>query len=288
MHRRRFVAAGALSALVPHTHAAARPLRITYGIVWPCSTLITEIAASVLRRHLNVAVELLSAPGAPMWEAVAAGRADVLLCAWLPTTHAAYWQRYRHRVIDCATVASGTWLGLAVPDYVPIDSIDQLRDAHASLGDRIVGIDAGAGLMLRTREAIARYELRDLQLLTSSTVAMQAQLARAVERRRPIVVTAWKPLGIWARHPLKRLADPLGVFGTGDRIDALITPSLPQRAPRVVDFLRRYRLPLPEIEAMMLRLDDGVPLARVTSDWLRGHAAEIARWTQGDARPAMR
>ncbi|OIQ70025.1 glycine betaine-binding protein OpuAC precursor [mine drainage metagenome] len=205
----------------------------------------------------------------------------MLLCAWLPTTHAAYWQRYRGRLIDLATVASGTWLGLAVPDYVDIDSIDQLRGAHARFGNRIVGIDAGAGLMLRARAALDSYRLHEMQLLTSSTVAMQSQLSRAIERRHWIVVTAWKPLGIWSRHALKPLADPAGVFGSGDRIDTLITPSLPRREPRVVDLLRRFQLPLGDIEAMMVRLEDGVPPARVTSDWIDAHADDVARWTHG-------
>ena len=281
MHRRHFVASGALATLAPRVPAAERPLRFTYGLNWPCSTLIAQIAATVVRRHLHVAVELISAPGAPMWEAVAAGRADVLLGAWLPTTNGAYWKRYRHRLIDLATVTNGAWLGLAVPDYVDVDSIVQLRTTHARFGNRIVGIDAGAGLMLRTREAIARYRLHDMQLLTSSTVAMQSQLSRAIERRQWIVVTAWKPLGIWSRHALKPLADPARVYGSGDRIDNLATPSLPRRAPRVVDFLRRFQLPLAELEAMMVRLDDGVPPERVSADWIDAHADEVARWTGG-------
>ena len=141
-------------------------------------------------------------------------------------------------------------------------------------------VTAGAGLMLCAREALVRYQLPGMQLLTSSTVAMQTQLSPAIERRKWIVVTAWKPLGIWSRHALKPLADPAGVFGSGDRIDTLITPSLPQRAPRVVDFLRCFELPLGDIDAMMARLDDRVPPEQVTADRIDTHTDDIARWTR--------
>ncbi len=77
-----------------------------------------------------------------------------------------------------------------------MDSLEGLNNYHARFHDRIVGIEAGAGLMINTRKALKVYGMHDMSLLTSSTAAMQAQLQRAIERKDWIVVTAWKPLGI--------------------------------------------------------------------------------------------
>ena len=282
LHRRTFLAGVALaaSALAQPALAAPAPVGLTYVQAWPSSNLTTHIAATIIRQKLQVPVQLTSTSAGPMWAAVASGRADALLTAWLPTTHATYWARYKDQLTDLGPITTGTWLGLAVPKYVPINSLTELDAAHAKFGNRIVGIEAGAGLMINTHKAIKDYGMHDMQLLTSSTAAMQAQLARAVAHKQWIVVTAWKPLGIWSRFPLKTLDDPKHVYGVSGHIDAVINPALEKREPRVVEFLRRFKLPLDDIQAMMVQLDKGVPLGEVTSGWLRAHAAEVGHWTQ--------
>ncbi|MDD2407698.1 MAG: glycine betaine ABC transporter substrate-binding protein [Tepidiphilus sp.] len=281
MKRRHFLflsSAAALASFVPRAFAQSATVRITYVKSWPDSNLNTNIAAHILREHLGQTVELINTDAGPMWAAVATGRADATLTAWLPTTHQVYWERYKDQVINLGPITEGTWLGLAVPDYVPIDSIEEL-DAHADrFGRRIVGIEAGAGIMINTQEAIEAYSIKNLRLINSSTPAMQAELARAVARKQWIVVTAWTPLGIWARFPLKQLADPKNIYGEQGHIDAVIHPNLQERSPETVEFLRRYKMPLDELQRMMLALDEGKALEAVTQEWLDRNRATIEQW----------
>ncbi|GAN80871.1 glycine betaine/proline transport system substrate-binding protein [Acidocella aminolytica 101 = DSM 11237] len=281
MQRRHFIAGTALatSSLAMPALAETTPLRLTYVQAWPSSNLTTHIAAEIIKTRLNMPVELISTSAGPMWAAVAEGHADALLTAWLPYTHQIYWQRYKQKVIDLGQVTSGTWLGLAVPDYVTIDSLTQIEANHAKFHNKITGIEAGAGIMLNTGKAIKAYDMHDMHLLTSSTAAMQAQLTRAVERKEWIVVTAWKPLGIWSRFKLKTLEDPKDIYGKAGHIDTIINPSLQKRAPKVVSFLRDFKLPLEDIEAMMVKLNNGEALSQVTAGWIKAHSAEVAAWT---------
>lgn len=282
MQRRLLMAFGAATAMAGWlplpARAAAPPVRITYVRAWPSSNLTTHIATDILRKDMGQKVELVSTEAGPMWATVASGRADATLTAWLPTTHHVYWERYKHKLIDLGPVTSGTWLGLAVPSYVPLDSLSQIDSHHARFGDRIVGIEAGAGLMINTSKAIQAYHMRHMSLLTSSTAAMQEQLQRAIARKQWIVVTAWKPLGIWARFDLKPLQDPQHVYGMAGHIDAVINPRLQQRAPQVVPFLRALRLPIGDIQAMMVELDKGQTLPSVTAGWIAAHRAQIRSW----------
>ncbi|EUJ46512.1 glycine betaine/L-proline ABC transporter substrate-binding protein [Listeria fleischmannii FSL S10-1203] len=61
-------------------------------------------------------------------------------------------------------------------------------DAKKPLGEQInytiTGIDAGAGIMLSTQNAIKAYKLDDYnwQLQTSSTAAMTSTLEKAIKR----------------------------------------------------------------------------------------------------------
>ena len=284
MQRRDFMAfaaaTAAMAGLPATAQAAPDAVRLTYVEAWPSSNLTTHIVAAILRQDMHRKVELTSTEAGPMWAAVASGRADATLTAWLPTTHHVYWERYRHKVRDLGPVTRGTWLGLAVPDYVPLDSIEQLEANHAKFGDHIVGIEAGAGIMINTQKAIQAYGLQDMSLLTSSTAAMQAQLQRAVARKQWIVVTAWKPLGIWARFPLKPLRDPKDIYGRAGHIDTVINPRLQQRDPQVARLLGEFRLPIGDIQTMMVELGKGRTLQQVSDAWIAANRTRIEAWVK--------
>ncbi|WP_079416790.1 glycine betaine ABC transporter substrate-binding protein [Thiomonas intermedia] len=285
MQRRQFLSLGAVAAAtavtgMPAFAADKAPIRMTYVAAWPSSNLTTHIAASIIEKKLGHATHLTSTDAGPMWASVASGRSDAMLTAWLPTTHQVYWDKYKKDVVDLGAVTDGTWLGLAVPTYVPVNTIAELEAHHAQFKNRITGIEAGAGIMLNTRKAIKAYDLKDMELLTSSTAAMEAQLKRAVARKDWIVVTAWKPLGIWAQFPLKALDDPQHVYGVSGHIDAIVNPKLEKSAPRVVQFLRDFKLPLDDIQAMMVELNSGKSLPDVTAKWIADHQTQVNTWTQ--------
>ena len=197
--------------------------------------------------------------------------ADATLTAWLPSMSKPYWDRYQHQLAILAVLARGTWAGLAVPNYVPIDDISQL-DAHAARFEhRIVGIEPGVGVMLNTRRAMQVYGLRHMRLMSSSTAAMQALCARAVARHGWVVATAWKPLAMWAHLPMKALRDPAHVYGEGDDIVTVAHPSLQARNPVAWEFLCRFRLPLDEMQSMMADLQQGQSIALIVQNWMRTH-----------------
>ncbi|WP_372459162.1 glycine betaine ABC transporter substrate-binding protein [Alkalihalobacillus deserti] len=51
---------------------------------------------------------------------------DAAVGAWLPTTHADYYAQYEGDFEDLGSNLHGTALGLVVPTYMDIDSIEDL------------------------------------------------------------------------------------------------------------------------------------------------------------------
>jgi len=49
-----------------------------------------------------------------------------MVAAWLPGTHAEYYNTYKNDLIDLGPNLEGTKSGLVVPEYVDIDSIEDL------------------------------------------------------------------------------------------------------------------------------------------------------------------
>src|SRR5690625_3814016 len=86
--------------------------------------------------------------------ALADGEADIFFDTWLPNTHEDYWKQYGDDVIDVKVWYNGKATNhIAVPEYMDIDSIDELEEVGDEVDWQISGIDAGAGLMRLTKGA---------------------------------------------------------------------------------------------------------------------------------------
>lgn len=61
-----------------------------------------------------------------VFESVANGDADATLAAWLPATHKDFYEKHQDELIDLGPNLIGAKIGLTVPSYMDIDSIEDL------------------------------------------------------------------------------------------------------------------------------------------------------------------
>ena len=95
-------------------------------VAWESEVASTNVIAEVLRMQGYEPV-LRQVEIGPMYAAIASGKADAMVAAWLPTTSKAYYDKYKEDFVDLGPNLKGTKLGLVVPAYVEIDSIEDLR-----------------------------------------------------------------------------------------------------------------------------------------------------------------
>ena len=62
-----------------------------------------------------------------MFESIANGDGDATVAAWLPYTHKDFHERYEDDYIDLGPNLVGAKIGLTVPSYMDIDSIEDLQ-----------------------------------------------------------------------------------------------------------------------------------------------------------------
>ena len=92
-------------------------------------------------------------------------------------------------------------MGLVVPSYVTIRSIEELNEHKEKFRNEIIGIDVGAGLMNETERVIREYPV-ELTLKPSSGATMVAFLQKSIENKEWIVVTGWTPHWMFSRYDL--------------------------------------------------------------------------------------
>lgn len=64
---------------------------------------------------------------AVMFESVANGDADATAAAWLPMTHKDFYSKYEDKLEDLGPNLTGAKIGLVVPEYVDLTSIEELE-----------------------------------------------------------------------------------------------------------------------------------------------------------------
>ena len=259
---------------------AAKP-EITIGYVdgWADSVATTFTAATVIREKLGYEVKLMPVAAGIMWQGVARGKLDAMLSAWLPVTHGAYYDKMKDQVVDLGVNTPDAKIGLIVPDYVKINSIADLEAQKAEFGGRIIGIDAGAGVMLKADQAIKDYGL-DYKLVASSGSGMIAELTRAEKDQKPVVVTGWVPHWMFAKWKLKFLEDPKGVFGGSEHVDTVANPELEAKAKPVWDFLKKFAWKPGQVNEVMLAIQEGQTPEAAAKAWVAAHPEEVKSWLQ--------
>lgn len=276
---------GAATASAPATASTAKAgtvggksIKLAY-VEWSSCVAATNVVRAALEQQ-GYEVKTVSVSAAAMYAAVADGDADATVCAWLPSTQANYYDKTKAKLDNLGANMVGTQLGLVVPDYVTIDSIEQLKDNAAKFQDRIIGIDPGAGEMGLTQKVVKDYGL-PLKLIDGSGATMTAALKSAIDNQQWIVVTGWTPHWMWARWKLKYLKDPKGIYGTAESIDTLVRQGLKADSPEAYALLDGFSWTPAQMQVVMA--DNRKPEAEpydVAKQWVSQHAGIVAGWAK--------
>ncbi|MBT2442278.1 ABC transporter permease/substrate binding protein [Streptomyces sp. ISL-36] len=213
------------------------------------------------RRGYEVDTKQLEA-GA-LYTGLAGGQVDFQTDAWLPVTHAQYWEKYRNKLEDLGSWYGPTSLELSVPSYMKdIDSLDDLKGKSGQFKGRIIGIEPSAGMMgILKDKVLNEYGLKgEYKVVDGSTPGMLAELKRAYDKKEPVVVTLWSPHWAYATYDLKKLKDPKGTWGKGDGVHTLARKGFTGDNPEVGAWLKNFRLTekqLTDLEAAIQKTGKG-------------------------------
>ena len=277
--RRLLGAAATLVVAMSSTLASADSKTLSIGYVdgWSDSVATTHVAAEVIKAKLGYDVKLQAVATGIMWQGVATGKLDAMLSAWLPVTHGEYWAKNKDKVVDYGPNFKDAKIGLIVPEYVKAKSIEDLK-TDTTFKNKIVGIDAGSGVMLKTDEAIKAYGL-DYKLQASSGAAMIAELTRAEDKQESIAVTGWVPHWMFAKWKLRFLDDPKGIYGAAETVNSIGSKGLEKKAPEVAAFLKKFQWKYgQEIGEVMLAVQNGEKPEVAAKKWVEAHPDRVKEW----------
>ena len=258
------------------TPAVNTTVNIGY-VNWAEAVAVTYLWKEILEEK-DYTVNTTSLEVAPLFVGLNKGDLDVFMDAWLPTTHQTYWDQYKDTLDDYGVWYEGdAKIGLVVPKYVDINSVEDLKDKKADFGGQIIGIDPGAGLMKATATANDNYGL-GYEVVQSSEAAMMTALKKSYDAKQPIVITGWSPHWMFAKYDLKYLEDPKGDFGGAEAIHTLANKSFTASNPEVAKMLKAFKLDDQQIGTLEAYIDEGMAPQEAAKKWIGENRDIVDGW----------
>lgn len=209
---------------------------------WDEGVAASELWKAVLTEE-GYNVKLEYADAAPVYSGLSTADYDVVLDTWLPVTHKSYIEEYGEKIVDLGAWNEDAKLTLAVNADAPIDSLEELAANADKFGNKIIGIEPGAGLTEATTDSvIPGYGLDKMEYITSSTPAMLSELKTATTKGENIVVTLWRPHWAYDAFPVKDLKDPKGTLGEAEGIHSFSRADFDKDYPTLDGWLKDFKM----------------------------------------------
>ncbi|TNX28403.1 ABC transporter permease/substrate binding protein [Enterococcus faecium] len=256
--------------------SAKETKRINLSYVeWDTEVASTNVVGEVLKQ-MGYDVTMTPLDNSIMWKSVSNGESDAMVSAWLPKTHGSQYAQYKDQVEDLGANLTGAKVGLAVPAYMDVNSIDELTD---QAGKKIIGIEPGAGVVTAAENTIPKYDnLKDWKVETSSSGAMTVALGQAIKKHEPIVVTGWTPHWMFAKYDLKYLEDPENGMGSEEQIHTMVRKGLKEDQPEAYKVLDNFHWSEKDMEKVMLEINNGKDPQQAAKDWIKENQELVESW----------
>ena len=268
-----------IAGMLPNAVAAdKKKVELAY-VEWSCATASVNVVRVVLEEKLGCEVETTPVSAAAMWQALGSEDVDGITTAWLPTTHGHYLDKVKDKVVNLGANVEGAGIGLVVPKYVTIDSIEEMNANADKFDGKIIGIDPGAGLMSKTEKALKDYKLDKFELMEGSGATMTAELGNRIKEKKWVVVTGWTPHWKFARWELKYLKDPKGIYGGSEYIGTIVRKGLDKDMPDVYKFLDNFNWTLADIGQLQdWNSAKGADPYKNAQKWVKENPDKVNAW----------
>ncbi|MBP2412958.1 glycine betaine/proline transport system substrate-binding protein [Arthrobacter stackebrandtii] len=248
-----------------------KDLKVVVFNGWDEGVAASELWKAILTEE-GYNVKLEYADAAPVYSGLSSGDYDVVLDTWLPITHKSYIEEYGDKMVDLGAWNSDAKLTIAVNADAPIDSLEDLAANADKFGNKIIGIEPGAGLTeVTTDDVIPGYGLDKMEYITSSTPAMLSELKTATSKGENIVVTLWRPHWAYDAFPVKDLKDPKGLLGEAEGIHSFSRLDFDKDFPTLDGWLKNFKMDsdtLHSLENVMFNGEKTDDYTEVVKNWI--------------------
>ncbi len=256
--------------------AAQKEIKMALVDGWAEGVAMTHLATEILQAQ-GYEVTVKKAAVDLVFASLANGDLDVFMDVWLPVTHGPKVEKFGDKIEQVGVNYDAARIGLVVPKYVEIDKIEDMNAHAEKFEGKIIGVESGAGITARTNAAIEEYGL-NLEQVNSSTIAMLAELKKAIDENRWLVVAGWIPHWKFGRYELKFLEDSKGVYGAAETIETYCRKGFKETDPMAAKFFANFHLDEAQMADLLLKMEGEGEKSEIAQQWMNDNKELVEGW----------
>lgn len=229
-----------------------------------------------IAEELGYEIEVVEGDVGFMFLSLVQGDIDIWPGVWLPSLHETYHEENKDDYELGSVIYQSALSGLTVPEYVEIESLDDLKGNEHLFNNKLTGIEPGSGLMLRAEKFIEDYDL-DLELVSGSTSSMLAEVDYATTQEEPILFLGWRPHAMFQKYDLKGLEDPDSYFNR-DYFQWGINEDFEEKAPDLYRYVNNFEMDVEDMEEFLYEIEAGTDLEELVTEWIEENRSDIDDW----------
>ena len=243
---------------------------------------VVYILKGILDQQPNLEVELYRLPDSTMFRQVASGELDIGISAWLPNTHGRHIEKYPYEIVRHSLIADSLALYMAVPDYVEIERIGDLRNVASLLKNTVLIPEGQNAIYPLASNILEDYGLNNFSLHETSWDNIMYFVEESIRENAVFAFIALRPHHSFKKFNLKILYDNRYALGDKEQAYIVVNHKMPQRMPIIADFLAQIRFSLDDIEHIMeMNQILGSEPYENALRWINNNAERINDWMMG-------
>ncbi len=226
--------------------------------------LFKELAAL----RLGIAVEGVEVPSDSLFASIDDGSVDGTLAPWMPSM-TAYRDQYRNSIEEVGQNTAECFMGLSVPDFVQVRSLNELAGKMSLFGHAIYSTRRTTYIGSMMDQLLKAYNMHDVVVEYMDEQALFNLVSRKIERNEPVVFTGWKPHYMFGKHKLRILEDSKKIFGIEETMTSFVSKRLAMENPQLVAFMRTFKIKPEELNKALYRLENGMTIEEAVQTYIK-------------------
>ncbi|MDQ7093295.1 methyl-accepting chemotaxis protein [Desulfosporosinus sp. PR] len=223
------------------------------------SSFQVEVLKEVIKRKLSLAAEGILVNNQEIFRMVAEGKADFTVAPMLPSCRGLE-EEYGDRLENLGSNLDGCRLGVVVPSYVTINSLDEIQPYSHKFRNKLYTLQRRTSLGRMAGELAEAYSVSGLMIEYNEEDVLLKALHSAISNQEWIIITSWQPHYMFSIYDLKYLRDPKQVFGKEDHCATLVKKGLSKENPELYDLVKHFKLDMPRVNNALLQISKGASI----------------------------
>jgi len=230
-----------------------------------------HLLKKIAEKKLGITVEAIEVPNTHIFKSIDDGTVDATLAPWMPSM-TTYRDQYKNNVIELGKNTSECIMGLTVPRYSSLESINDIHNHLKEVNNTIYSCRRTTFIGSMMPTLLREYNLECVNVEYMDEDELFKLVASKLSKKETIIFTGWKPHYLFGEYDLKILHDLKNTFGVEETMTTFANRKLQSESSELYNLLKDFKVNAEGLNKALYQIESGSKYMDVVDDYLKEYA----------------